>query len=233
MGILGVLFRDTRVTIDPIGESRKGFFGALTSSALDALNMGLTGIVIDATVRETHVSECEVTKNPVEGGAPVADHVQVQPKKLSIEGVISDTPLGFAFIGNIQNLVRSVTQIFGARSRSQDAYDDLVRLQESRRPFTVITNLKKYDNMILTSLTVPRDSSTGGAIHFTAEMQQVIIVKSEEIANLATDAADVGAKTKNLGQKVTQPVEAEAQVATKSKSILNSGVESGKKILGF
>lgn len=233
MGILGILFRDTRVTIDPVGADRGGFFGALKGAALDALNMGLTGIVVDATVKETHLSECDVTKNPVEDGAPVTDHVQMQPKRLTIEGVISDTPLGFAFIGNIQNLVRSVTQIFGARSRSQDAYDDLVRLQESKRPFTVITNLKKYDNMILVSLTVPREASTSAAIHFTAEMQQVRIVKSEEIASLATDAADIGAKTKDLGQKVTQPVPAEAQVATKSKSILVKGSEAGRRVLGF
>lgn len=231
MGILGILFRDTRVTIDPIGESRKGFFGALKGAALDALNMGLTGIVIDATVTETHLSECDVTKNPVEGGAPVTDHVQVLPKKLTIEGVISDTPLGFAFIGNIQNLVRSVTTIFGGRSRSQDAYDDLVRLQTSKRPFTVITNLKKYDNMIMASLSVPRTSQTSGAIHFTAEMQEIIIVESEEIANVA---GDIGRKTKNAGQKVTNPVPAETQVATKSKSILKKGHDAiTKKFVGL
>lgn len=220
MGILSILFRETKVVIDPIGEDRGGFFGALKGAALDSLNMGLTGIIIDATVKETHVSECEVTKNPVEDGAPVTDHVQVQPKKLTIEGVISDTPLGFPVIGNVQNLVRSVTQIFGARSRSQDAYDDLVRLQESKRPFTVITNLKKYDNMILVSLSIPRMAATGAAIHFTAELQQIIIVSSKEASSLSPDAADIGSKTKNLGQKVTLPVPAESQVATKSKSIL-------------
>lgn len=231
MGILGILFRDTRVTFDPIGESRKGFFGALKGAALDALNMGLTGIVVDATVRETHLSECGITKNPIEDGAQITDHVQVVPKKLTVEGVISDTPLGFAFISNIQNFVRTVTTIFGGRSRSQDAYDDMVKLQESRRPFTVITNLKRYENMIMASLSVPRDASTGGAIHFTAELQQIIIVKSEEIANLSDDARNIGAKTRNAGQKVTEPVSADAQVATRSKSILKRGHDTiGKKL---
>lgn len=220
MGVLGILFRDTRVTLDPIGESRNGFFGQLKGSALDALNMGLTGIVIDATVKENHVSECDITKNPVEDGAKVTDHVQMNPARLTIEGVISDTPLGFAFIGNIQNLVRSVTTIFGSRSRSQDAYDDMLKLQKSKRPFTVITNLRKYDNMIMTSLSVPRTSQTGGAIHFTAELEEIVIVMSEEVANLSVTAKDIGAKTKNAGQKVTVPVPAEAQVANKSKSVL-------------
>lgn len=60
-------------------------------------------IFLDATLRENFDATTEVTQHPVEDGADISDHVILKPLKLTIDGVISETPfsiegqkLGFA-----------------------------------------------------------------------------------------------------------------------------------------
>lgn len=165
------------------------------------------GITLDAAIHEDHVHESDITENPVEEGVEVTDHVQLKPAQLTIEGVITDAPLGYSIIGNIQNLVRSVQSLFGASSRSVDAFNKLLDLRQKREPFTVVTGLKSYDNMIFSRLSVPREAATGNAIHFTAEMKQIRIVESKTISNPPRrgDVADRASKTKDNGQQVTKP----------------------------
>ena len=162
-------------------------------------------IQIDATVQETHVTTAEVTENPVEDGASVVDHVQLRPVEITIEGVISDTPLGLPILQNIVAVGRTVATIFGKQRRSVDAYNALLKLQKERKPFTVTTGLKVYPNMILTELSVPRTSQTSRAIHFTAVMREVVIVKSQEVAatKFSDDVKDRAPATKDRGQKKT------------------------------
>lgn len=171
-------------------------------------NADIGGIVIDASVTEDHDFECDITENPVEEGAEITDHVQLKAASLSIQGVISDAPLGFAIIGNIQNLIRSVTTLFGKTSRSIDAFNQMLELRRKRIPFTVTTGLKKYDNMVFAKLNVNRTASTSDAIHFTATLKEIRIAKSQTASNppMKPDIADRAAKTKDSGQKVTDPV---------------------------
>lgn len=223
MGLLSILYGQSRVVIgvkEPLGTS--GFLGKVAEKFSSELVRGWTatttnGIVIDAAVSEGHLSTCEVSDNPIEGGADVTDHVQMKPAQLTVEGVISDTPLGYAVIGNIQNLARSITTLFGASSRSQDAYDAMIELQKSRQPFTVITSLKRYTNMILTELSIPRTATTGGAIHFQATMREVFIAQTKQLTkNLAHNVKNIAGKTIDKGQKVTETAPFE-----KGKTVLN------------
>lgn len=209
MSVFGILYRPSKVVIDaPVGG------GLVVNSFTDSSRQSegsVAGMVIDATVSETHTSTCDVSENPVEEGPSISDHVQLNPAELTVEGVISDTPLGHAVIGNIQNLVRNSQVLFGGSSRSVDAYNDLLRLQKSRRPFTVITDLKRYQNMIITDLTAPRTEATGRALHFTAVMKEVFIVQSKEI-DVDTSIPDLASSRKDNGQRVTNPVPQEDNI---------------------
>ena len=165
-------------------------------------------ITIDASISEDHVSTAELTENPVEDGGDITDHVRIKPLELTIEGVISDTPVTFSVINNISGIINTVTSIFGNTSRSVDAYNELIKLQQSRDPFKVVTGLKVYENMILTELSIPRTAQTGNAIHFSATMRQIQIAKSETTGistrSLSTSVTSLGQKNVNLGQKVTE-----------------------------
>lgn len=49
-------------------------------------------IELDASVREQHDTTAQVTEHPVERGSNIADHIRAEPRRLTIEGVISNTP---------------------------------------------------------------------------------------------------------------------------------------------
>lgn len=180
-------------------------------------------ITIDASVQENHVSTCDLTENPVEDGATITDHVQMKPAELTIDGVISNTPISFAVLDNIRGLIDTVTSILGKTSRSIEAYNELLRLQKSRVPFKVVTGLKVYTDMILTSLSVPRTAATGNAIHFSAVMKQIIIAKSETSgvsdSFFASSVSSLASKNKNLGQKVTSAIPASSPLSTSPSGI--------------
>ena len=173
------------------------------------------GLVIDATLRETHISSSDITENPVEEGAKITDHVQNKPDELIMEGVISDSPLGFPILGNIINIVNTVTTLFGQSSRSQDGYNKLRELKTKRVPFTVITGLKRYENMVIKDLNIDRTATTGKSINFRAVIKEIRIVSSQTgsglsgnlggsiAAGAAGSIKDVGQATKDLGNKVT------------------------------
>lgn len=47
-------------------------------------------IRFDAVTSEDHTSELSLTENPIESGAAIADHAVVQPKQITINGVMVD-----------------------------------------------------------------------------------------------------------------------------------------------
>jgi hypothetical protein len=209
MGILGILFGQTKAVIGVKEDS--GLGGALgkIKGVLRETIGGVAGIVVDASISEDHLTSCDVTDNPVEDGAKITDHVQIKPAELSMDGVITDNPLGYAIIGNIQNVKRTVEGLFGKSSRSIDQYNELTKLQSSRQPFTVVTGLKRYKNMIMEELSVTRTAQSGKSIHFRAKMKEIRIVKSSVagVGKLGSVAKKIASKTKDLGQKVTDAVE--------------------------
>jgi hypothetical protein len=50
-------------------------------------------IWVDASLRETYSYGAEVTEHPVEQGADVADHIRPRSRVLSIEAVVTNTPI--------------------------------------------------------------------------------------------------------------------------------------------
>ncbi len=166
-------------------------------------------IVVDAVIREVHENTSQVTENPVEEGADVTDHVRIMPKMLTMDCVISDTPLSLSVIRNISGAVGSVTELISGRTLSKDAYDKLVEIQELREPITVVTGLKAYENMVLERLTTPRDSRTSNAIHFTARFKEVVVARTKTIGgggSLADGVKSIGAPTSDLGSQVSLEV---------------------------
>ena len=51
-------------------------------------------IAIDCTVTETHTSTATVTEHPVESGSNITDHIRPEPVQLSVNGIITNTPIG-------------------------------------------------------------------------------------------------------------------------------------------
>lgn len=135
-------------------------------------------VELDAMVSETPEFGATVTKNVVERGAEVNDHVSLSPLILTMEGVISDTPTSL-----VKTLTGGALADFKkAEDRpAQKAYGVLKKMWETAEPITFVGRLEVYKNMVITSLSAPVRAQTGGALMFTCRMQKVNIVESKTI----------------------------------------------------
>ena len=115
--------------------------------------------IADGFISEEHAVRISKTSYPVETGGSLVDHAVVQPHTLKLVGWVSDllAPEGKR----------------GTPSRGSDAWLQLTRLIESREPFRVVTLLGVYSSMLITSLKAPVDRTTGRALHFEMELEEV------------------------------------------------------------
>lgn len=128
---------------------------------------------LDAALSETHTLEAEATKNPVEEGFAVTDHLQLQPRTYQVQGVVSNTPIVLA---------ESATERYemGQPGRGFSAYEELKRMRARRELVTLVTELEKYDNMLMTSLIVPRGNQ-GEVLEFQASFRELVIVRTQTV----------------------------------------------------
>jgi hypothetical protein len=146
-----------------------------------ALSKFLGPIPLDVVVREVHESDLFITANPVEFGANVADHAIIEPKRLVMDAIAGSRP--------------------GTPAAVAGAYQALVRLQESRQPFSVVTALNRYRNMLVERLSVDRDKTFGRVLYFRAELREVIIVDTETASGQAVSGQ--AARRRGAGSRLT------------------------------
>jgi hypothetical protein len=119
-------------------------------------------VFLDATLLETHESTSVATSFPIEDGSFISDYIINNPETLQITGLVTDTPLSF----------------FSGFNRSITAFNELLRAQKNKELLNVVTGVKIYENMVLTSINVPRDSQTGSSLTFNISLQKVILDNS-------------------------------------------------------
>ena len=51
-------------------------------------------LLLDASPSRTHTTTAQVTEHPVEKGPPVTDYIRPMPRRLTVEGFITNTPIG-------------------------------------------------------------------------------------------------------------------------------------------
>lgn len=134
---------------------------------------------------EAHESTIEITEVPIETGASVTDHAYRNPNKVTI-GVVSDSAVA--------------------------TYGALKALQQSRVPFTLVTGLHVYQNMLIKSLSPSRNAQFSAVFKGKVVLQEAIIVGSTYIGgqagltgfaggNNSVSAAPMSAAT-TLGQAI-------------------------------
>ena len=126
---------------------------------------------LDATLSETHTLESTATTNPVEDGVAVSDHLRLQPRAVSVQGIIANTPV---------KLEAGKEYPRGQAGRASAAYETLRKLRESKQLVTLVTALGHYPNMMMTSLVIPRERQ-GEALQFTAQFRELILVRTQTV----------------------------------------------------
>ena len=116
---------------------------------------------VDGFLSESHEVRLSKTTYPIESGQSLTDHAVVEPRTLKLDGWVS-------------GLLIPVDRSRPLYADSREAWDALVRLMESRQPMRVITTLGVYDDMLITSLKAPVDRTTGRALRFEMELEEVL-----------------------------------------------------------
>lgn len=152
-------------------------------------------IELDAALSEEHSWESKVTEYPTEDGASISDHIFNLPRKIAIEGFVTNSPVViFSAFTDIDNA-----------DRVQSAVTALQELRDTRELVSVITGLVAYENMALVSLDIPRDASTGQALRFRASFVEVKKVSLDTVDIPTRKVSRSGAASKVNTGKQTPP----------------------------
>ncbi|MEZ2132399.1 MULTISPECIES: phage baseplate protein [unclassified Sinorhizobium] len=126
-----------------------------------AFSSAIGPIPIDCVVSENHMSTLEVTSIAIESGAKITDHAVVQPKSVVLD---------------IADRGAAVT------------YAALVAFQESRVPFTLVTGLSIYRNMLIKSISTDRKAGNAYILSCKVDLTEAIIVDTAYAADPEGDA---------------------------------------------
>lgn len=129
-------------------------------------------VTFDTMVAEEHRFTSRVTAFPVENGTIVSDHIINNPDIVILSGLVSDTPLN----------------IFAPFNRSVAAFNQLTQIHAQRQIVNVVTGIRIYRNMAITSLDVPRTIRTGQTLTFNIQLQRIIF---DDTIQVLTDQGNV------------------------------------------
>ncbi len=119
-------------------------------------------IIFDAFISEEHMRNSKATKYPVETGAEISDHIINEPIRLTISAFIE------AFIDG-GNILESFRQL-----------DELI---DQKTLVTVVTGLKVYENMHITSYSIPRTVTNGGSLNVNINLEEFRFVSSQSVSS--------------------------------------------------
>lgn len=169
-----------------------------------------SSITLDATLSERLTARVTLTKFPIEKGMKPSDSATRQPDALSIEGVFTNLPLDddtLADRGAGSGFVKQMVDV-------------LLQTLDDREGLTVITEMRRYENMVMTGLSMPRTAEIGEAVQFSADFEQVRFVNTQtvQLAPKQTSVPQKPTQKDKQGTKVAQPA-SEAQNRSAAKAI--------------
>jgi hypothetical protein len=149
---------------------------AIIQRRFDLGNNPATGapkvMIFDSVLREAHRFAADITDNPVETGVALVDHAIMKPHRPQLDVVVSDTPLIFDPSGQYTPSVQLATTFAGSARRSANALDALLELMASFLPFTVVTGLHGYPNMLIESIDAEQTKDSAGKLHATVSLKE-------------------------------------------------------------
>lgn len=153
----------------------------------------INGYPIDVAVSEALDYEADVTSFPVEKGADTTDSVRPKLPVLTVDCLVSDTPIG---------RVASDPSRQGVSSPANDAFNRLVEMYMNAEPLVVVCSFGTFDAMCLEKFSPSRDRTTGKALKFTATFRKLKIVQNQRTTIRV--AIPNGGRRTNLGFKSGQ-----------------------------
>jgi hypothetical protein len=151
---------------------------------------------IDASPSQGYEATAEVTEHPVEQGAPVTDHIRPNNPTITVEGVISNTPVTVPTT-QMQGARRAPTQVdlsVGGQTlqatllRWSSAFDRvrecdqlLQHIVEAGIVVRLTTGLRVIEDLALTRYKVDKTRDTGDTLPVVLEFRRLRLVAVQRV----------------------------------------------------
>ena len=158
------------------------------------------GIEIDAFLSETYRFGNKLTDKPSEGNdTSGAGTVTEEPDELSIEAFIGATIFEVVQSAPPKSISDISVPDSYPRDRVVSAYEELKRLKETKQPMDIVTGLTTMSGMVITSLEIVRDESSGNDLPFSCTFKKAPVTTSA-----ATPATEQALAPANTGKSGTE-----------------------------
>jgi hypothetical protein len=156
----------------------------------------LNSFEIDATLKIDYSFSNTMSQYPIEDNSIISDFIKKQPKKLTIEGLTTDTPL-FSTTNTVISETYSnnaFIELINFAGYSVDKQNNIIS-DKNMTPvlLNIVTGLCVYTNMIITNITFNHKPFS---ITYTIEFQELKKIKSREFTEYKVD--DLKGKAKNI-----------------------------------
>lgn len=180
----------------------------------------------DCVTSETHDGTSTVTEHAIESNAPISDHKYHNPRRLTIEALVTNTPLGappssgygdgVQITGEVREAgedepgaaqrPRASVVVFSADfDRMADVADTLDRLRIEATPVTITTRVRTYEDVQIASVLMPREPDDGDTLRLTIECVEVRIAQSRTVDSPAPREPRGGRVTDRGGREGSEP----------------------------
>ncbi len=155
-------------------------FGPIIGDALSAYaliggsNRSLGTIMPHVAIEEVHHDTAVLTQHPVATGSPITDHMYLMPKMVEVRWGWSDSTAM-------------------AEGYCIDVYNELLSLQQKRKPFPISTGWRQYKNMQIVSLTAKNDVENPNALLPIAVCQEIIMADIQTTGGSGAGGGNGGA----------------------------------------
>jgi hypothetical protein len=169
-------------------------------------------IELDCVLHESHTYKNTITDFPVERGYNISDHIIRSPEQVTLEGIISNTPVNkdSVYTGNGDDAnpspvgdrrlaaLESLLIVAGYDTPEQQP-DSVINLAKI---VDIVTGLRVYHSMVLMTLDIPRDAASANILRFTAEFKRITITESgtakiENTSSLLGRAPNIASQAAN------------------------------------
>lgn len=167
------------------------------------------GFTATCTVEEVSNNNLTITQHPVQQGAAITDHSYLEPVTVSIKFFFDNST------GDLNTI-----------------YQNLLDLQATREPFSIVTGKKTYNNMLFSSMRQTTDPNTENCLAIDSDFQQILIasIQTSSVPQSNKQAAPQQTQaTSSAGEKNAQPVDTSSAISDRATAIANNnaGVNNG------
>lgn len=173
-------------------------------------------VFIDCSHAEIIEYAQTITDHPVENGESITDHIYTNPVRVKVQGSIIDAPVDiFGSVKSVAslftggNVLNNIKETYLGKGRKQvTAYEALKDLATLNSVITIVNYWDTFNNMVIESLSFPRDEKTGARLYFEATLKQVTFANVALVTISSRTRDALNTKTK-LGSQPTKAVTVE------------------------